>query len=145
VSEQNDKGGAARRARLIELPSYRRDDGEVVVAEITAQVPFASYRLFTLTAPVGAHRGKHAHRLCSQFMLCVAGAVEVVCDDGYQQRRFDLDRKNLALMVPPTIWSTVVFRKPGSVLIVLCDRIYEADDYIRDYTEFLSFRRYSGL
>src|SRR5690242_1492835 len=83
VSEQNDKGGAARRARLIELPSYRRDDGEVVVAEITAQVPFASYRLFTLTAPVGAHRGKHAHRLCSQFMLCVAGAVEVVCDDGY--------------------------------------------------------------
>jgi WxcM-like, C-terminal len=26
------------------------------------------------------------------------------------------------------------------VLIMLCDRVYEADDYIGDYAEFLSFR-----
>jgi hypothetical protein len=26
------------------------------------------------------------------------------------------------------------------MLIVLCDRLYEAEDYIRDYAEFLIFR-----
>jgi len=34
----------------------------------------------------------------------------------------------------------VEFRQDESVLIVLCDRIYEAHDYIHDYAEFLSFR-----
>jgi dTDP-4-dehydrorhamnose 3,5-epimerase-like enzyme len=141
MSEQNhNEIGAIGGAYLIELPCHRRDDGEVVVAEAATQIPFVAARMFTLTAPVGAQRGKHAHRLCSQFMVCVTGGVEVVCENGRKQRSFALDRANLALMVPPGIWNTVIFRRTDSVLIVLCDRLYEADDYIRDYAEFLSFR-----
>jgi hypothetical protein len=34
----------------------------------------------------------------------------------------------------------VEFLQNESVLIMLCDRVYEAHDYIRDYAEFLSFR-----
>jgi len=34
----------------------------------------------------------------------------------------------------------VKFRQPSSVLVVLCDRLYEEHDYIRDYAEFLAFR-----
>jgi dTDP-4-dehydrorhamnose 3,5-epimerase-like enzyme len=127
-------------ARLINLPRHARGDGEVVVAEAAAQVPFRIERMFTLTAPAGAQRGRHAHRQCSQFMICVSGAVDVVCDEGGKQRTFVLDRSDLALVVPPGLWNTVEFRQNGSVLVVLCDRLYEADDYIRDYAEFLSFR-----
>ena len=85
-------------------------------------------------------RGRHAHRLCSQFMICVSGAVDVVCEDGTNKNTFALERRDHALLVPPGLWNTVQFRHNESVLIVLCDRIYEADDYIRDYSEFLSFR-----
>ena len=73
-------------------------------------------------------------------MICVSGAVEVICEDGSKKNTFALDRRNQALLVPPGLWNTVEFRQDGSVLIVLCDRVYEADDYIRDYAEFLSFR-----
>jgi dTDP-4-dehydrorhamnose 3,5-epimerase-like enzyme len=66
--------------------------------------------------------------------------VNVVCEDGKNQQTFMLDRRDRALLVPPGLWNTVEFLKRGSVLIVLCDRLYEADDYIRDYAEFLSFR-----
>jgi hypothetical protein len=38
------------------------------------------------------------------------------------------------------LWNTVEFRQDDSVLVVLCDRVYEAHDYINDYSEFLSFR-----
>jgi hypothetical protein len=41
-------------------------------------------------------------------------------------------------LVPPMIWHTVNFRKVDSAIIVLCDRHYESDDYIRDYAEFAS-------
>ena len=127
-------------ARLIELPRHARADGEVVIAEATAQVPFRIERMFALSAPAGAKRGRHAHRLCSQFMICVSGAVDVVCEDGTNKNTFALERCDHALLVPPGLWSTVEFRQNESVLIVLCDRIYEAHDYIHDYSEFLSFR-----
>jgi dTDP-4-dehydrorhamnose 3,5-epimerase-like enzyme len=126
--------------RTIDLPKHSRADGEVVVAEAAAQVPFRIERMFALVAPVGAKRGHHAHRLCSQFMICVSGAVGVICEDGSKQKAFTLDRRDLALLVPPGLWNTVEFRQDGSVLVVLCDRVYEAHDYIRDYSEFLSFR-----
>jgi hypothetical protein len=74
-------------------------------------------------------------------MLCVSGAVEVVCDDGNDKKMFSLDRGDLALLVPPTIWNTVTFREQNSVLIVLCDRPYEEHDYIRDYSAFLAARK----
>jgi dTDP-4-dehydrorhamnose 3,5-epimerase-like enzyme len=127
-------------ARLIELPLHPSDSGAIVVAETGAQVPFAIARLFTLQALPGAVRGEHAHRRCSQFMLCVSGAVDIACSDGREQRVFSLDRGNLALLVPPTIWNTVTVRKDNSVLAVLCDRPYEAHDYIRDFGQFVAFR-----
>jgi dTDP-4-dehydrorhamnose 3,5-epimerase-like enzyme len=126
--------------RFIDLPRHARADGEVIVAEAAAQVPFRIERMFALTAPAGAERGRHAHRRCSQFMICVSGAVDVVCEDGSRKNTFALNRRNQALLVPPGLWNTVEFRQNESVLIVLCDRVYEADDYIRDYAEFLSFR-----
>ena len=127
-------------ARLIDLARHARAADEVIVAEAAAQVPFRIERIFTLTAPAGAVRGRHAHRLCSQFMICVSGAVDVVCEDGNSKKTFAMNRRNQALLVPPGLWNTVQFRQNESVLIVLCDRIYEADDYIHDYSEFLSFR-----
>jgi UDP-2-acetamido-3-amino-2,3-dideoxy-glucuronate N-acetyltransferase len=125
---------------IVELPCFARDDGEVVVAEVAAQVPFAIERMFTLTATPGARRGDHAHRLCSQFIVCVHGAVDITCDDGSAQRTFKLDRGNQALLVPPMIWNTVDFVNSGSVLVVLCDRLYETHDYIRDHAEFVAMR-----
>jgi dTDP-4-dehydrorhamnose 3,5-epimerase-like enzyme len=127
-------------ARVVELPRHARADGEVVVADAAAQVPFPIQRMFVLAAPAGAKRGHHAHRLCSQFMICVNGAVNVICEDGSEQKTFTLDRRDLALLVPPGIWNTVNFRDDASVVAVLCDRPYEEHDYIRDYAEFLSFR-----
>jgi dTDP-4-dehydrorhamnose 3,5-epimerase-like enzyme len=130
---------------LIALPRHARADGDVVVAEAAAQLPFRIERVFVLTAPVGAERGRHAHRLCSQFMICVNGTVDVVCEDGSKQKTFRLDRRDMALLVPSGLWNTIEFRQDDSVLIVLCDRLYEEHDYIRDYTQFVAFRKAKNL
>ena len=127
--------------RTVDLPRHARDDGEVVVAKSPNGVPFAIVRLFVLRAPQGAERGHHAHRLCSQFMICSNGAVDVVLDDGAARQIFTLDRSNRALLVPPMIWNTVLFRAPQSVVSVLCDRPYEAEDYVRDHGEFTRLKQ----
>jgi dTDP-4-dehydrorhamnose 3,5-epimerase-like enzyme len=126
-----------RDVHLLELPRFAREDGEIIVAQ-AAQVPFAIARLFTLTAPKGAVRGEHARRRCVQFMLCVHGTVEVVCDDSR-------DRNNLAFCVPPTIWNTVLFEQDRSVVTVLCDRPFEETDYQREYPDFMAFRKFATV
>ncbi len=136
-----DSLSSIAQVRLIDLPRHDRGDGALVVAETGAHVPFAIVRLFTLTAPAGARRGEHAHRRCSQFMLCVHGTVDIVCDDGRDRKAFVLDRGNLALHVPPLIWNTIDFRGSDSTLAVLCDRPFEEPDYIRSYPQFLAFRK----
>ena len=126
--------------RLIDLPHHHSDDGDLVMVEAGAQVPFVIERVFTIIAPLGAKRGNHAHRRCIQFLLCTRGAVDIHCDDGREQCIFTLDRGDQSLLVPPMIWITINFRETGSAIIVLCDRHYEPGDYIRDYSEFCSVR-----
>lgn len=127
--------------KIIEFPRHVRDNGEVVVAEGPDNVPFDIARMFTLRAPEGATRGEHAHLRCSQLMLCVHGEIDIACDDGAEQKTFPLRHGHLGLLVPPSIWNTVTFRSTEAVLVVLCDRRYEADDYIRTYPVFLAFRK----
>lgn len=127
--------------QLVELALHARDGGELVVVEEGKALPYAAARVFTVRAGEGAVRGRHAHKQCSQFMLCVHGAIEVECDDGASKKTFVLDAGNKGLMVPPSIWATETYKTAGAVLTVLCDRPYEAEDYIRDYDEFVAYRR----
>ena len=85
-------------------------------------------------------RGGHAHRGCSQFMICTQGVIEINCDDGREQRSFILDRGNVGLLLPPNMWATQRFCHENSVLLVVCDQPYEEQDYIRNYAEFLAWR-----
>jgi hypothetical protein len=34
-------------------------------------------------------------------MICVSGAVDVVCEDGRKKNTFALNRRNQALLAPP--------------------------------------------
>jgi hypothetical protein len=45
------------------------------------------------------------------------------------------------VLVPPTLWNTVIFKQDQSVVVVLCDRPFEEPDYLRTYPEFLAFRK----
>ena len=67
-------------------------------------------------------------------------ADEVIVAEAAAQVPFRIERIFTLTAPAGVLWNTVQFRQNESVLIVLCDRIYEADDYIRDYSEFLSFR-----
>ena len=127
--------------REVTLARHIRADGQVVVAEAATGVPFAIARMFALRAPAGAVRGKHAHRRCAQFMICLSGAIDVEVDDGAEKRSIALSSSERALLVPPTIWTTGTFGEPYTLVTVLCDRVYEAEDYVRDYAEFLRWRQ----
>jgi hypothetical protein len=130
---------------LTKLPCYSEENGDVVVMEGLAHVPFPVARVFVVRAPAGAIRGQHAHKICAQFLTCPIGKVEVLCDDGLDTANYIIDQPDIGLFVPPGIWAQQAYQDQGSVLTVLCNRPYEKEDYIRDYDEFKEYRQADGL
>lgn len=140
MKEKNKTLFSVSSVNPIELPYHSQNNGDLVVMEGLVQVPFAIARVFVVRAAVGAIRGQHAHKACTQFLTCRTGSVEVYCDDGLETVTYILDRPNMGLLIPPSIWAQQTYQSSGSVLTVLCNRPYEAADYIRDYNEFKKYR-----
>ncbi|MBL4783989.1 MAG: FdtA/QdtA family cupin domain-containing protein [Cohaesibacteraceae bacterium] len=129
---------------LISLPHHSRDNGELVVME-SGNIPFSIARVFTVLADNGAIRGNHAHRHCSQFLHCTTGVIEVLCDDGEQEKTYILDSSDQGLFIPPGIWAQQIYKKENSILTVLCNKKYDEEDYLRDYSKFIDFRKNNTL
>lgn len=123
---------------LHSLPSFRDLRGSLTVAEFERHVPFVPRRCFMVYQVPGKDvRGEHAHRVCHQFLICVAGSVHVVVDDGREREQFVLGSPSLGLHLPPMVWGIQYKYSTDAVLMVLASEPYDAEDYIRDYGEFV--------
>jgi len=83
-------------------------------------------------------RGNHAHKLCSQLLVALSGEVLVSVDDGMSQQEFLLSEMAQGLVIPPMNWATQKYLSQRSILLVVCDLLFDEADYIRDYSEFIS-------
>lgn len=129
---------AASGSSLIELTDITAPNGTLIVGQHPEQLPFAVERIFTLLGvPSGEVRGTHAHRECHQFLICMAGSVSAVVDDGTSTEEVLLDRPSVGLYMPPLTWGKQYRYSPDAVLLVLASHAYDAEDYIHDYDEFL--------
>jgi len=113
--------------------------GNLTVGEIAQDLPFMPQRWFmTYAIPSQQTRGEHAHRQCSQFLICVHGECHLRVDDGENCEEFCLNRPTFGVLVPPMVWATEHLHSSDSVLLVLASHPFDANDYIRDYREYLS-------
>lgn len=125
---------------ILKLPSFVEAGSSLIVAESLAQISHTISRAFFVTSKTEQIRGNHAHRTCNQTLICVSGAVEVVVNDGVNQRNITLDQPQKALSIPATIWATQIYKEEPSILLVLCDKLFEESDYIRTHSDFIEWR-----
>jgi len=125
-------------ARLYELPLIRDMRGTLTVAEFGTNLPFQPKRMFVVfDVPSREVRGEHAHKALEQLLVCLRGSVCVVVDDGLRRAEVCLDRPNIGLYIPPSVWGTQYKYSEDALLAVLASGPYDADDYIRSYDEFI--------
>lgn len=112
--------------------------GSLSFAEYPKHLPFEPKRYFTVYGVPGREvRGEHAHRRIHQFLVCVKGSCSVVVDDGKTRTEIELDHPGIGLHIPPMLWGIQYNYSPDAVLLVLASDVYAADEYIRDYDEFM--------
>lgn len=127
---------------MIELDRHHSvRKGNLTVVENGITLPFNVKRVYYLyDVPAGESRGSHAHKELSQLIIAASGSFTVTLDDGICRRRFFLNRPYQGLFVKPGLWRDLEDFSSGAVCMVLASDIYKAEDYIRDYQEFIKFR-----
>ena len=126
-------------SKLIQLQSFTDDRGVLSVGSTPKEVPFEVRRFFitSATSP-SVVRGQHAHRVSHQFLVAVAGSITATCDDGHTKTEHVLDSSSVGLYMPPLTWGEQASFSEGAKLLVLASELYDPEDYIEDYAEFIA-------
>ena len=127
---------------MVELDKHQSDrKGNLSIVENGQTLPFDVKRVYYIyDVPGGESRGAHAHRELEQLIVAASGSFTVTLDDGKCKRSFLLNRPYQGLYVKPGMWRDLVDFSSGAVAMVLASEVYQKEDYIRDYEEFLEFR-----
>ncbi len=137
----NGKKSSLCDCRLIDLRKISDPRGNLTVIEENADVPFDIKRVYYLyDVPGGESRGAHAHKQLYQLIIAASGSFTVTLDDGINKKSFNLKRSYYGLLVVPGIWRDLDDFSSGSVLLCLASEHYDADDYIRNYSDFLEYK-----
>lgn len=128
---------------VIELDRHHSErKGNISVVENARTIPFDVKRVYYLyDVPGGESRGGHAHRELSQLIVAASGSFTVTLDDGSVKRTFLLNRPYLGLYIVPGIWRTLDDFSSGSVCLVLASHKYDEADYIRDYDDYVRYKK----
>lgn len=126
--------------KLLKLPkglnsSFTRLDNR-------ASLPFEVKRIYYLYGiPENQERGGHAHKELFQLLLAASGSFKVELDDGKSTKKLFLNQPSQGLLIKPGIWRNITDFSFGSVALVLASEYYTETDYIRNYDEFLKYRK----
>src|SRR5438094_557420 len=120
MSEGNRTLARVSDLRVDRVEGRRDSRGTLYPVELSRSVTFTPVRLFwILDVPVGTIRGEHGHKLCSQYLICCAGKIDVTAFDGISEAAFGLGAGH-ALHIPPGIYAQQRFQKADTMLLVLC-------------------------
>jgi len=127
---------------IVELNKIQNRAGNISVIESEKSVPFPLKRVYYLyDVPSDEERGGHAHKALYQLIIAASGSFTITLNDGISKRAFMLNHPNKGLLIIPGIWRELSDFSSGSVCLVLASMLYDADDYIREYNEFLNYKK----
>lgn len=137
-AEPSVAASAVRGVTIHRFKTVRDLRGDLSVGHFTSEVPFTPARYFLVHSVPSEHvRGEHAHRTCHQFLICIAGQVHVIVDDGTTSEEVVLNEPSVGLFLPPRVWSVQYRYSSNAVQLVFASHPYDPEDYIRDYSAFL--------
>lgn len=139
IASQKLAAGTLSGCSIRFLPLIEDARGNLSVVEFEKDIPFKVKRCFWVHSVPGREvRGEHAHFECHQFLVCLAGSVELVVDNGFERNQVRLDQPGLGIHIPPLTWGIQFQYSKDAVLAVFASHAYDPKDYIRDYESFLA-------
>ena len=128
--------------KLISLPKIEDPRGNLSIIEEENQIPFKIERTYWIyDVPGGQVRGGHAFKNQQEFIVALSGSFDVVVDDGNNKHTYSLNRSYVGLYLPVGLWRQIQNFSTNSLAMLLSSTQYSEDDYIREYDDFLNYKR----
>lgn len=122
---------------IIQLPKIIDPRGNLSFFENPRQLPFEIARSYWIyDVPGGETRGSHAFRQQQEFIVALSGSFDVVLNDGEEEEKFSLNRSYYGLLVPEMYWRRMENFSTNSLALIVSDKGFNSEDYIRDFDEF---------
>lgn len=128
--------------KIINLPKFLDVRGNLSFVEQENHIPFEIIRTYWLyDVPGGEARGGHAYKENQEFIVALSGSFDVILDDGIEKKKFTLNRSYYGLYMPKGLWRELDNFSTNSLAMILSSTGYDANDYVRDYDEFLKMKK----
>ncbi len=123
---------------LFEIKPFSDEDGFLAVLEEEKQIPFKIKRIFyEYGVNRNSLRGKHANRKSRFCLIAVSGSCDVIVEDGSSKVTYKLDEPYKVLYLDKMVWKTMTNFSKECVLLVLSDSLYDKDEYIKNFNDYL--------
>ena len=125
---------------------FKKLSGTLVPFSLKKQIPLETKRIFIIYGNKNFIRGNHAHLKCSQFLVPIYGTMTINYENKNFKRKIKINyKRKQGLLLKPKTWCKIKFESNHSILMVFCDREYEYNDYIENYSEFLKIIKKTNI
>jgi len=126
---------------IINLPKIVDPRGNLSFFESPGQIPFEISRTYWIyDVPGGEIRGSHAFKQQQEFIIALSGSFDIVINDGKKEEKYSLNRSHYGLFIPSMYWRRIENFSTNSLALIVSDRAYSENDYIRDFEVFKNLK-----
>lgn len=123
---------------LISIPKIEDTRGSIAIVENDV-IPFPIKRVYYLfDVPSTAKRGGHAHKEQFEFLIPLSGSFDVVLKNGAENKTVTLNKPDKGLLIRANIWRELENFSSGAVCLVIASDVFDEQDYIRDFDDFMN-------
>ena len=131
-----------KKIKIFKIKSYKNSSGILTPFSFDKNYPLRVKRIFLINGKQNKIRGNHAHKKCSQFFYPVFGKFELRIQRPEKSEKIILkDSAEIGVLIPPKYWASVKFLTKKSSLMVVCDQLYNAKDYIHNFSKYKNYLR----
>lgn len=114
------------------------DRGTLVIVEDLNDLPIKVKRIFyMMDFEVGTIRGQHANRYSEFIIVNLKGSVKIDVENGFDKVSYTLNKPNKGIFIPKMHWKKMFDFSQDSTLLVLASELYNENEYINNYEQFL--------
>ena len=128
--------------KLINFDTKIDERGKLSIVQGMIDIPFDIKRIYYLyDIPIDSSRGSHGHKELQQVFIALSGSVKIKISDGHKEKIFLLEDPSKGLYVPKMMWRELEDFSKDAICMVLASAVFDSEDYIYNYDEFLKFKK----
>lgn len=132
-----------KKVNIINIPSNEDNRGMLSAIEQLTDIPFNIRRIFYLHK-IKKNRGGHALKNTDELLIAVSGSFRIKLFDGTKTKTFLMNDPTKGLYIPRLVFLDMFDFTKNTVCLVLANRKYNTNEYLRTPNDFLSYINKKG-